>query len=199
MRPRVLIATGNAGKLREMLEVLDELPIEFVSLCDLKLKNEVEESGSTYKENAFLKADFFHELTGMPVIAEDSGLEVSALTGELGIKTRRWGAGENATDEEWLAYFLNRMETENDRRAVFNCAAAFVSDSAREIFIGKTHGLLTRTPECPIPHGVPASAIFIPEGKAKVFAAMTPSEKNAVSHRGKAMHTLKAFLEKGLA
>lgn len=198
MKPRILIATGNAGKQKEMLEVLGDLPAEFVSLADLGLKNTVDESGGTYLENAYLKADHFFRMTGLPTIAEDSGLEVNALRGELGIKTRRWGAGENATDAEWLAFFLNRLQTVTDRGAAFHCTAVVVAPGLRESFVGTTSGQLATEPRSEIPHGIPVSAVFVPDGHALVYAAMSPAEKNAVSHRGKAMHQLKAFLRQKL-
>ncbi len=192
---KILIATGNQGKFREIMEVLGDLPIEFVTLADLGLVNNVEETGDTYEENAYLKAEAFFAQTGIPTIAEDSGLEVTALRGELGVKTRRWGAGENASDKEWLDFFLRCMETEADRSATFHCVAAFVDGDTRQSFHGSTPGILTKEPQCDIPHGIPVSALFIPEGHSLVYAAMSPTEKNQVSHRGKAMHQLKEFLK----
>ncbi len=190
----ILIATGNKGKYKEMMEVLGDLPFDFVTLADLELENDVAETGETYEANAFLKAEAFFRQTGLPTIAEDSGIEVAALSGELGVKTRRWGAGEKASDEEWLDFFLRRMETESDRSATFHCVAAFVDGDTRTSFHGSTLGILTKEPQCEIPHGIPVSALFIPTGHTKVYAAMSPTEKNQVSHRGKAMHQLKEFL-----
>lgn len=192
---KILIATGNTGKFKEIMEVLSDLPHEFVSLKDLGMNNDVEESGSTYEENAFLKADHFFQKTGIPTIAEDSGLEVSALKGELGVKTRRWGAGEKASDEEWLEYFLNRMESEEDRSAKFICCAVFVLENTRRVFHGESRGVLSEKPLCSVPHGIPVSALFIPVGKDTAFACMSKEEKNSVSHRGNAMRQLREFLE----
>jgi len=191
---KILIATGNSGKFKEMMEVLGDIPVQFVSLKDLGFSNDVEESGKTYKENAFLKADYFHKKTGLPTIAEDSGLEVSVLKGELGVTTRRWGVGESASDEEWLGHFLKRMEPESDRSACFYCTAVFVSDDERKSFVGESRGVLAKEPMCEIPKGIPVSALFIPEGKNKAFACMDQHEKNSVSHRGTAMKQLKEFL-----
>ncbi|QQS59119.1 non-canonical purine NTP pyrophosphatase [Candidatus Peregrinibacteria bacterium] len=197
---RILIATGNSGKVREMREVIGDLPAEFITLADLGFTNNVEETGTTYEENAFQKADFFFQKTGFPVIAEDSGLEVSALSGELGVQTRRWGAGEQASDAEWMEHFLKRMEGENDRSATFFCTAVFVAEgNIRSVFTGETKGILAHSPQCLPPKGIPVSALFIPEGKTKVYATMSPEEKNAVSHRGKAMQALKQFLEQFLS
>jgi XTP/dITP diphosphohydrolase len=191
---KILIATGNAGKCKEMLEVLSVLPIEFVSLADLGFANDAEETGTTYRANALIKAHHFAKRTGLPTIGEDSGIEVAALQNELGVKTRRWGAGEKATDEDWLAVFLERMQSETNRSAAFNCAAAFVDGNDEIVFEGRTKGTLLQEPQCEIPHGIPISALFIPEGKTKVYAAMNPDEKNAISHRGKALYQLKDFL-----
>jgi len=193
---KILIATGNVGKYREILEVLGDLPIQFLSLADLNLKNDVAETGETFAENALLKAKTFFEKTKIPTIGEDSGLSVAALAGELGVKTRRWGAGENATDAEWLDFFLKRMAREKNREATFSCAAAFFDGEKSEIFCGETRGKLADAPQCEIPAGIPVSALFVPDGFSKVFAAMSPAEKNAVSHRGKAIFQLKTFLEK---
>ncbi len=191
---QILIATGNKGKYKEMMEVLGDLPFEFITLDDLDLVNDVEEHGLTYEENAFIKAEAFFKKTGLPTIAEDSGLEVAALVGELGVKTRRWGAGEHATDKKWLDFFCNRMENEVDRSATFHCVAAFVEGATHKAFHGSTPGALTKEPQCEVPHGIPVSALFIPEGHNHVYAAMSHEEKNQVSHRGKAMHQLKEFL-----
>ena len=122
---KILIATGNAGKLAEIQEFLGDIEgIEFVSLKDIDYQGEdCEETGKTFAENALQKAQFFSEQTGMVTLAEDSGIIVEALKGELGIKTRRWGAGANATDEEWLEVFLERMKNEENRNAQFFCAA----------------------------------------------------------------------------
>lgn len=193
---KILIATGNEGKAGEMLEVLSDLPFEFVTLKELGIQNDVEETGLTHEENALLKARYFFEKSGgLPTIGEDSGISVNALSGELGIYTRRWGVGEKASDEEWLAYFLERMQEEQDRSASFFCAAAFIDNNEEKIFTGQTVGVLTKTPQCVIPKGIPVSALFVPEGADKVYACLSKHEKNAISHRGKAMHQLKNFLE----
>jgi XTP/dITP diphosphohydrolase len=195
----ILIATGNSGKFLEMMEVLSVLPIRFFSLADKGFTNNVEEIGRTYEENAFLKAEHFHRKTGLPVIAEDSGITVDALSEELGVRTRRWGAGENATDEEWLAYFLGRMQKEENRDATFFCAMAFVSNDIQKSFFGEIRGRLLSKPSCNPPKGIPLSALFVPQGKTQVFAQMEKQEKNAISHRGNAAKKLKNFLEDTLS
>ena len=128
-------------------------------------------------------------------MADDSGIFVEALAGELGVKTRRWGVGEAATDEEWLDHFLKRMEKENNRSAHFICAAAYCGPRGELVFMGDTRGMLTHSPQVPVKPGIPLSSVFMPEGYDKVYAALAPHEKNSLSHRGKAFAQLLHFLK----
>lgn len=210
---KLLIATKNAGKFAEITEVLGVLPIELLSLSDLELKDEVEETGETHEHNAILKAQYFFEKTHLPTLGEDSGIYVDAFPNALGVQTRRWGGLEKATDEEWIKYFLKQMEVipEKNRGAEFVCFGALILDEKNEskrvpsssgcsrkspkIFSGKTRGTITHTLEAPLKPGIPVSSCFKPEGCGKVYAALTPAEKNRVSHRGKAMHALLEFLK----
>ena len=171
--------------------MFEGLSLKFLSLKDLGLDgNEVVEDGVTFRENAFKKAEFFFLKTGMPVVAEDSGIIVEALEGELGVKTRRWGAGEQATDEEWLNFFMERMcqVSFEGRGASFLCESCCIGgDGAVQFFEGVTRGHITAEVLAPILPGLPLSSCFVPEGCEKVYAALTIEEKNLVSHRGKAL------------
>lgn len=193
---KILIATHNQGKFKEIMESLHDLPFEFVSLNDLQITQDVKEDGETYAENANLKAVFFHKLSKLPTIADDSGIEVTRLKNELGVKTRRWGAGENADDQEWLEFFLKRMETETDRSARFVCHVAtkgFGEDDV--VFEGESKGNILHRPASHIEPGIPLSSVFLPIGAKKVFSALTKEKKNAISHRGKALSKLKEHLK----
>lgn len=193
---KILIATHNQGKFKELLEVLEDLPFEFVSLNDLQITEDVEENGETYAENAKLKAEFFHKITGIPTIADDSGIEVTVLKDELGVKTRRWGAGEKADDKTWLEFFLNRMEEEKDRSACFICFIALAGmGKETQIFEGDCAGNILHRPASHIEPGIPLSSVFLPLGAKKVFSALTKAKKNAISHRGQATQKLKKYLE----
>ncbi len=193
---KVLIATHNQGKFKELLETLEDLPFEFVSLNDLNITEDVEENGKTYEDNAKLKADFFHKLTKLPTIADDSGIEVSVLKNELGIQTRRWGAGKKANDKEWLEFFLNRMEEEKDRSARFICFIATTGfEKNTHTFEGECLGNILFRPASHVETGIPLSSVFLPFGAKKVFSALTKAKKNAVSHRGKAAAKLKKYLK----
>lgn len=199
---KILVATHNLGKFKELMEVLENLPFKFVSLNDEKIIEDVEETGSTYAENAIIKAEFFGKKTGLPTIADDSGIHVEALAGELGVKTRRWGAGAKATDQEWLDYFLKRMSAEKSRRAEFVTTIAFWRPNEKILtFEGQCVGQILDKPQCDIEPGIPLSAVFLPDGKDKVYSQMNKTEKNEISHRGKAIkkcyeYLLKHFLNR---
>ncbi len=194
---RVLIATSNKGKFREMMEVLGVLPYEFVRLDELGIAGDCEENADSFEGNAMLKAHYYHQKSGLLTISEDSGILVDALDGELGIKTRRWGAGEKASDEAWIEFFLKRMaDVPHQRRgAKFVCCSAVLDEKGGEhLFRGETEGIITQTLEAPIYQGLPLSSCFKPVGQDKVYAALTPAEKNQVSHRGKAMKQVHDWL-----
>ncbi|MBN2087939.1 non-canonical purine NTP pyrophosphatase [Candidatus Peregrinibacteria bacterium] len=194
---KILISTHNFGKYKELMEVLDDLPFKFVSLNDENIEEDVEENGDTYEANAIIKAEFFGKMTGLPTIADDSGIHIDALNGELGVKTRRWGAGEKASDEEWLEFFLARMSYEENRRAEFISVVAFYRPGQETLtFRGECLGKILSEPQVDLEHGIPLSAVFLPDGKDKVFSALSKNEKNAISHRGKAIKQLHDYLLK---
>jgi XTP/dITP diphosphohydrolase len=186
----LLIATKNPGKYKEITEALAPLleTFEFVFLGDLDVcDSDFIEDGESFSENAYKKAKYYFDKTGLFSFAEDSGLLVEALRGELGVKTRRWGAGEGATDEEWVEYFMKRMEKEVDRRAKFVCNACFFDGKSAKFFEGETFGVITDELMAPIIRGLPLSSCFLPEGCDRVYAALEEGEKNKISHRGKAV------------
>jgi XTP/dITP diphosphohydrolase len=196
---KILIATHNFGKFKELMEVLGDLPFKFVSLNDENVNEEAEEHGETYEQNAILKAEFYGRKTGLPAIADDSGILVEAIEGSLGVHTRRWGAGEKATDEEWLDFFLNRMYSEKNRNATFVSVVAFYQPGKETMtFRGECKGTILPEPQVKVEHGIPLSAVFLPEGKNKVFSALDKHEKNEVSHRGKAIKQCHNYLLKHL-
>lgn len=190
-----LLATSNEGKIVEMKECLVGLSLKLLPLKGLpNLPAPPEETGSSHRENAIEKATYYFTHTDLPTIAEDSGIHVEALEGELGIHTRRWGAGPTASDEEWIQHFLARMRKEQNKRARFHCVIAFVNGKNTHTFEGECLGTITDTLETPYLPGLPISACFRPDGYDKVFSALSVEEKNRVSHRGKALHQLMKFL-----
>lgn len=194
MRPQLLIATSNLGKFREIGEIfasVHALPFEIVSLKDLSLPADFEEIGDTFEANALGKAGYYAGLSGLLTLAEDSGILVDALVGELGVKTRRWGAGENASDQEWVEYFLQKMNgvPSDKRTARFVCCAAVVdgAQTLAQTFRGETEGFITEKLQAPIYGGLPLSSCFQPAGLDKVYSALGLNQKNSISHRGKAI------------
>ncbi|KKP36416.1 MAG: Non-canonical purine NTP pyrophosphatase [Candidatus Peregrinibacteria bacterium GW2011_GWA2_33_10] len=195
---QILIGTGNYGKFQEIKEALNELPFPFLYPKELNITENPEETGSTYEQNAILKARYFYEKSKIPVITDDSGIIVEALKNELGVNTRRWGAGEQATDQEWLNYFLNKISTftePSQRKALFICCACFYDGKTLKTFHGETLGQIERELKAKIIPGIPLSSCFRPDGFDKVYSSLTPQEKNQISHRGKAFHTLKTWLQ----
>ncbi len=181
------------------MEVLGVLPFSFCTPREIGIDENAEEDGVTYEENAASKAKFYFSRAGFLTIAEDTGIVVDAIKGELGVRTRRWGAGENANDEEWINHFLNVMKDvpPNRRTARFICVAAAVApdcDAEVKYFRGEAEGIITKELEAPIRGGLPLSSCFRPTGFDKVYASLTPAEKNAISHRGKAMRQVRDFL-----
>lgn len=193
---KILIATENPGKFREIIEILKNLPFEFVFLGSLDIPKNLEETGSTHEENAMLKAKHFHDLTGLPTIGEDSGIYVDALKNELGISTRRWGKGAKASDKEWLIHFMEIMKDKDNRKASFVSVAAFTDGKEIKTFTGETKGEVSYEIEAPIKTGVPLSSVFRPTGETRVYNALSESEKAKTSHRGKAFTELKTWLKK---
>ncbi|MFH0833791.1 MAG: non-canonical purine NTP pyrophosphatase [Patescibacteria group bacterium] len=124
MKFQIVLATANPSKARELGAALADLSLEIQTLNDFPNLKLPPETGETFEENARIKAEFVCEQTGLPTLADDSGILVEALPDELGVKTVRFGAGENASDAEWLAHFLERMKNEKNRKAKFVCVLA---------------------------------------------------------------------------
>jgi XTP/dITP diphosphohydrolase len=192
---KILVATRNQGKFRGLKDSLGDLPFNFVSLADEKVEGDPVEDGQNYEENAIKKADFFGQKTGLTTLADDSGIVVEALRGELGVKTRRWGAGHEATDKEWLDFFLKRMGIEKNRSAIFVCVVALYEPNQKtKIFRAETKGVLLEKPQTEIEAGIPLSSVFLPEGQAKVYSALSKEEFVVISHRGKAARLCADYL-----
>jgi XTP/dITP diphosphohydrolase len=146
--------------------------------------------------NAYKKGYYCAKKSGLMTLADDSGIIIDALKNELGVKTRRWGAGENATDQEWIDYFLKRMENEENRRTTFVSCLCLVNEEGNILKLGKGEikGIITKNLEAPILPGIPLSSCFLPENHTKVHSALTIEEKNKISHRGKAMIKIREYL-----
>lgn len=196
---KILIGTKNRGKIIEIAEALSGLSVECIDPKSIGIEEDPEETGSTFSENALQKARFYHERSGLPTLADDSGIIVEALEKELGIHTRRWGAGPKASDEEWITYFLERMQNEKNKRARFVCLLAYIDEAGKEhLFEGTCDGVITETLEADYLPGLPISACFKPYGFNCVYSAMKVEQKNSTSHRGRAVQAFRDFLARPL-
>ena len=196
--PKLVIATHNAGKLREIRELLAPHGIICVGAAELGLP-EPEEIGNTFIDNAELKAREAADLSGLPALADDSGLSVDALHGLPGIFSARW-----AEDEEGNRDFRRAMERvwgeveaagdETSRDAHFVCvlAIAWPDNGQTESFEGKVHGTLTWPPRGE--RGFGYDPMFVPNGDRRTFGEFEPDEKHAISHRAEAFRKLVAAL-----
>ena len=193
---KILLATGNGGKLRELQNFFADLDCEFLSLKNFPKIAAPPENEKTFEKNAAQKAKFFAEKFGFPTIAEDSGLILRALPRKFGVRTRREIAA--ATDEIWLEKFLKMLENECDRRADFFSAIAFFwpKKNLKKIFCEKCSGQILKKIGAKIERGIPVSSVFLPVGEKKIFAAMSKNEKNKISHRGRAARKMADFLQK---
>jgi XTP/dITP diphosphohydrolase len=191
---RLLLATRNRKKLAELQRILDTAlggqPVALVGLDDVPAYEEVPETGLTFAENALLKAREGVRHTGLPTVADDSGLTVDALAGMPGVFSARW-AGRHGDDRANLELVLAQISDLADahRGAAFVCAAALVLPGGREHLVdGRQVGRLLRAPRGE--GGFGYDPIFMGEGQSRTNAELTPAEKDAISHRGKAFRAL---------
>ena len=182
---KYVLATANEGKIREMREVLAALDIEVISRNDIGIDITVEETGSTFYENAMLKASAICEASGLPSIADDSGLVVETLGGEPGLYSSTYG-GEALNNEDRCGFLLKKMENMEQRGAKFVCTIVCLYPDGNVISAqGECEGEIVYSPRGN--NGFGYDPVFSPNGTGKTMAELTHDEKNAISHRGKAL------------
>jgi XTP/dITP diphosphohydrolase len=192
---KLIFATHNEGKVKEMRKIIAGTPWEILSAEEAGVLEEPVEDGVTFADNSFLKAKFVFDKTHEWTVADDSGLCVEALGGAPGVFSARW-AGAEATGEEKAAKVLRELGSAENRRAFFESSLALIAPTGEHwIFTGQAHGKIAseKKEKFPRPH-LPYDAIFIPENFTKTFGEMSDEEKNALSHRGEAFRKLKEFL-----
>ena len=190
---RIIAATKNKNKIREFKEILPDC--EILTQEEAGIDIDVVEDGKTFAENALKKARAIFEATHIPALADDSGLEVFALGGEPGVYSARYG-GEGLDDQGRTELVLKKMENVSDelRGAQFVCAIAFVTEDKTYEARGVVEGMITREPLGENGFGYDP-IFFVPEA-GKTTAQMAPEEKNAISHRGRALKKLSQGLLK---
>jgi len=182
----LLIATNNAGKIEEYRHLLQNIPFKIRTPAEIELNLEVSETGRTFEENASLKALAFAKASGILSLADDSGLEVDALNGEPGIRSRRY-AGNEASDEERIKFLLDKLKDVpmEKRTARFRCVIAIASPEGQvELCSGECHGLIAFQPRGNLGFGYDP-VFYFPE-LDKTLAELPMEIKNRVSHRGNA-------------
>jgi XTP/dITP diphosphohydrolase len=191
---RILIATRNKGKVREIRDLVADLPVTFLSLDDVADAPDVVEDAETFEGNALKKASILAQVIGIPALADDSGLCVDALGGRPGVHSARY-AGEGASDADRIAKLLNEMRDvpEQQRSARFVCALALAwPDGESKMFMGTCEGHITHQPRGVGGFGFDP-VFYFPEAGC-TFAEMDRQAKNRVSHRGNALRQLAEYL-----
>ena len=191
---KVVLASKNRHKLEEISKITEKFDMELVLQSELGVDIDVEENGATFEENSFIKAEAVMKATGLPALADDSGIAVDALNGEPGIYSARYGFDETLDDWGRLELLLKNTEhvPDGQRQAQFVCVITMVTPDGQTIQArGEIHGELTRAPAGE--NGFGYDPIFFYPPLGKTTAELDPQEKNAVSHRGNA---LKVFYEK---
>lgn len=190
----IIVATGNAGKIREIKKIFSNQNINILSMGEVGIDIEIEENGKTFEENALIKAREINRLTGKTVLADDSGLCVDALGGAPGIFSARY-AGENATDEQRIEKLLAELADEENRKAKFVSAIAVVLPDEMELTtIGEVHGRIAD--KAYGDGGFGYDPIFISDELGKTFGIASDDEKNAISHRGRALEKMYSLMKK---
>jgi XTP/dITP diphosphohydrolase len=187
--PRVVLATRNLGKVEELRRILAGA-VELVGLDDVTPYEPGPETGATFADNALLKAREAVQHTGLPAVADDSGLAVDAMNGMPGVLSARW-AGRHGDDLANLELLLAQLADVPDerRQAGFVCAAAYaLPDGRSEVVLGEMRGRLTRAPRGT--NGFGYDPLLVPDGLDVTSAELSPAEKDAISHRGKAFRLL---------
>ncbi|MDP7072656.1 MAG: RdgB/HAM1 family non-canonical purine NTP pyrophosphatase [Candidatus Marinimicrobia bacterium] len=194
----IVLATHNKHKVEEIRSFVGDMPITWMTLEDFPHVGDIEETGETLLENSLLKARTVHTITGLPAIADDTGLEVDALDGAPGVHSARW-AGEDAAFEDNINKLLHEMKDvqPSDRTARFRSVISLVNGSDESWVEGSAEGVITEHPQGA--GGFGYDPVFFLTEKSKTFAELSLKDKNKISHRGAALKKLRLLLDNRLA
>ena len=191
-----ILASNNQGKYREFKAILEPMGFSLVPQAVAGVDFEVNETGDTFEENAFLKASTISAYTNFPAVADDSGLCVAALNGEPGVHSARFGGGKDWTDEQKYLYLLERLEGVEDRSAKFVSCICLVLPGGQTVRArGECPGRIALAPAGT--GGFGYDPVFIPEGYDDTFGVLGTEVKNRISHRARALAAFREELEKG--
>lgn len=192
MKYKLVIATNNMHKMRELRELFASYPIELLSLKDIGIAIEVEETGTTFAENALLKAEAVAKRTDLPVMSDDSGIEIMALGNFPGIRSARFMAGHSYLEKNQA--IIDMLKPYADKSSQFHCVIALCNVEEKPlIFEGITKGRIDSQSRGK--NGFGYDPIFISDELKESFGLVSEEEKNSVSHRGKAVHKLIEYLK----
>lgn len=188
---KIVFATNNAHKLEELRQIAGD-KYQIVSLADIGCDVDIPETGETLTDNALLKARYIHQHYGLSCFADDTGLEVDALDGAPGVHSARYAPGDGHDSAANTRLLLENLRDVNCRKAHFRTVIALILNGEEHIFEGRVDGeILT---EAAGSQGFGYDPVFRPDGWDKSFAEASPQEKNAISHRGRAVRKLFDFL-----
>jgi XTP/dITP diphosphohydrolase len=187
---KIVLATQNAHKIEEMSQILAGAA-EVLSLSGFPLDHELPETGQTLRDNALEKARYVAQKFGVNCLADDTGLEVDVLNGAPGVYSARY-AGEEKNPEKNMEKLLRELQGQTQRTARFKTVLALILDGQEFLFEGTVEGTILS--ERQGDKGFGYDPVFLPDGFSQSFAEMDPSQKNAISHRGRALQQLKVFL-----
>ncbi|MGN0266189.1 MAG: XTP/dITP diphosphatase [Lachnospiraceae bacterium] len=195
MKDKLIIASNNAGKIREIREIMEDYGKEIISQKEAGIDLDVEENGTTFEENALIKCRAIHKLTGAMVLADDSGLEIDYLNKEPGVYSARY-LGHDTPYEVKNQIILDRLKDAKgqERSTRYVCAMAVIMPDGREFCaLGTVEGLIAEKPSGNGGFGYDP-IFFVPE-YGKTMAELTPDEKNAISHRGRALRAVRKLVD----
>jgi len=187
---RIIIATSNPGKLEEYRRLLGTRVKEVLSSLDVDAP-EIIEDAPTLEGNALKKARALFDLTGIPSLGDDTGLEVTALGGRPGVYSARY-AGPDCMPRDNVEKLLRELQDRQDRSARFRTAVAFIDAQTQRVFEGTCEGKIVRRPRGKAGFGY--DPVFLPDGESLTFAELASDRKNEISHRGRALQALLRFL-----
>ncbi len=191
---KLILASGNGGKLREFREILGPLGVEIVSQREAGYDLDVAETGESFEANAFLKASAICAASGLPAVADDSGLCVAALGGAPGVRSARYGGGKAWTDRQKYEYLLEQMAGKTDRAAKFvSCICCVFPNGDTLRAQGECPGRILRAAAGD--GGFGYDPVFAPDGYDRSFGQLGPAVKNAISHRARALAAFRKELE----
>lgn len=191
MHRDIVFATNNAHKLSEIRRIIGER-FRVLSLSDIGCHEDIPETGMTLEENALMKARYVREHYGYDCFADDTGLLVDALGGAPGVYSARYAGGDGHDSEANMRLLLRNMDDKDNRSARFRTVIALIEGDVEHLFKGECEGTITREREGT--DGFGYDPVFLPTGYNLTFAQMSPDEKNAISHRGRAVSKLISYL-----